>query len=1103
MTGTTAFAADRPSDINDNAKYHEMLKDGTFSEIGSSSTSSTGSWKGIDNENNSITNVEVQTYNNYVTTAPTQPGYYQESSAYVLELNGYSGYYPETIYQKVRVIPGSKVYISYQYAKRTVETNSDIVQQMLLSVVPASSFNGTTTVYTETNLNRDIFKNNKLTDVTVHSGDATVSDGIITAGNSWSEIYAEYNVPSDVYEVYVAFHGVAPTGSPGPNDTTNNTSAVGNILAYASARTATIDKVYVSSSGSDASGNGSESSPFNSLEVASYWVSEGGTIVLLDNVSQDMTADKEFTLDLNGNTVTGDLSVNSTGNLTITDSSTAQTGKITGNVTSASGSEVNIDSGRIEGTLSLNGTASITGGTFKPKPSVSYIASGYECVENNDGSYTVKKTSDIKSSAITEIEQALSDTKTAINNMTGTDDEKNTLIAEAEAAYNSAKSAINSASSAAGIENAKTSGIDALKQIADKADLQNAKNEAADAIDKAVTANKATIDALENLSNDEKTALKNELDNAAAKAKTAINDAASTDAVSTAQSTGIDDLDLLNAKAEAIDAVNKKLADETDAVNGLENLSDSEKEELISDLNTAAAKAKTAINDAVSTDAVSTAQSTGIDDLDLLNAKAEAIDAVNKKLADETDAVNGLENLSDSEKEELISDLNTAAAKAKTAINDAASANAVDGAKTSGIANMDLLNAKAEAIDAVNKKLADETDAVNGLENLSDSEKEELISDLNTAAAKAKTAINDAASANAVDGAKDDGIAVLELNKVRATTTDEINRKLAETLAAIDALEYLNSEEKAVQKAAAKDAADTANAAVSNAGADDLAGILETLSESLKDVMDNAISADFIDAYLNDNADGTVYDDVNSANIDRILSGQEPWNDLTDKQKEIVNQTIAALNEEKTDVRYQTYQDYLDAVVAAIEDSKTSFIEQYVSDEQGNIYKEATVNNYEQLFSGKETWDELSQAEKDAIDEALVAAGSKPYEELLKEAEDAVDSSANDFIDKYVSDDRKNIYKSADKENYRQILSGEDVWNSLTQSERDAINRVLLADGGKSYEELLDEAINIEALVNSPKTGDSSNIMMWFILMIVSGFGLIAVSAIRRKESAN
>ena len=633
---------------------------------------------------------------------------------------------------------------------------------------------------------------------------------------------------------------------------------------------------------------------------------------------------------------------------------------------------------------------------------------------------------------------------------------------------------------------AESSTYDTALKITQKLDslaLGIAKDNSIAAIDEAAATQKAAIDACEHLSDDEKTALNNAIDNAAAAAKNSIANADTVENVNTETQSGLDNLNLVHTKADAIDAINKKLADETAAVNALENLSSAEKEELLSALTDAAAAAKAAVNAASTIDSVNTAKTNGVDKMNLLDTKANAINGINQEAANKKAAIDAYDHLSDDEKTALNNAIDNAAAAAKNSITNADTVEKVNTEKQSGLDNLSLVHTKADATDAINKKLSDTQTAIDQMTNLTEDEKTSYKQAADASAATAKEAVSNATSSVEIASAKDAGIANLELNKSRAETVDEINRKLSETIAAIDALEHLNSEGKAAQKAAAQGAADIAKAAVPNAGSDDLAGILESLEAALKEATDHAVSADFIDAYLNDNADGTVYDDVTSANIDSIVSGQDPWNNLTEEQKTIVNQTIAALNEEKADVDYRTYQDYLDDVAAVMENSKTAFIEEYVSDEQGEVYKESTVDIYYHLLSGKETWDGLSQAEKNAIDEALVAAGSKPYEELLNGAKDAVDASANDFIGKYVSDSEHNIYKHITGENYAQIISGLETWNNLNQAEKDAVNQMLTEAGGKTYEELFEQAQNYldmatNAFIKKHMTDDKGKVII-------------------------
>lgn len=112
--------------------------------------------------------------------------------------------------------------------------------------------------------------------------------------------------------------------------------------------------------------------------------------------------------------------------------------------------------------------------------------------------------------------------------------------------------------------------------------------------------------------------------------------------------------------------------------------------------------------------------------------------------------------------------------------------------------------------------------------------------------------------------------------------------------------------------------------------------------------------------------------------------------------------------------------------------------------------------------------------------EAVLAVAGKPitYDEMLVLAKNQISQSAAEFIKKYVSDKDGNIYKRANKSNYSQILSGEDVWDKLSQSEK--MQSMIY---WKSYEELLELANLVKKLV---ETSDETNIIVLYVLVLSS-----------------
>ncbi len=297
------------------------------------------------------------------------------------------------------------------------------------------------------------------------------------------------------------------------------------------------------------------------------------------------------------------------------------------------------------------------------------------------------------------------------------------------------------------------------------------------------------------------------------------------------------------------------------------------------------------------------------------------------------------------------------------------------------------------------------------------------------------------------------GVAVVPLADMKSSDVTAIEDALTEVKKQINALTNITDEYKENMIKNAEIAATIAKDSIKTAS-DSLAAknILETGIANMNFFATEAIAIDFINGYLNNSMDFTIYDTVKSENIDQILSGQEAWGKLTDKQKNRVNEYIAGVNGEKEDVDFESYEAYLQKVADVIDASQKAFIEKYVSDKSGEVYKEATSENYEQILSGKEDWDKLSQAEKDAIDAQLKLAGSKTYSELLAEAEEI---------------------KEPEEETTNPVE--DETTNSAEEETTNPAEEQTITDG----------------TTESPQTGDRSKAIIWINLMI--GFGGIAI----------
>ena len=129
--------------------------------------------------------------------------------------------------------------------------------------------------------------------------------------------------------------------------------------------------------------DGNSVNAYNTLAEAVAAAQDGQTVTLLADVEQNaqLTIDKSITLDLNGKTIkisgytAEKAQVSVKGNLTIQDSSEAQTGKICSDYTGTAGRVVSVENG---GKLTIAGGTITTEGMSGLSGSAVYIASGAE-----------------------------------------------------------------------------------------------------------------------------------------------------------------------------------------------------------------------------------------------------------------------------------------------------------------------------------------------------------------------------------------------------------------------------------------------------------------------------------------------------------------------------------------------------------------------------------------------------------------------------------------------------------------------------------------------------------------------------------------------------
>ncbi|MFS9293085.1 DUF1542 domain-containing protein, partial [Streptococcus mitis] len=458
-----------------------------------------------------------------------------------------------------------------------------------------------------------------------------------------------------------------------------------------------------------------------------------------------------------------------------------------------------------------------------------------------------------------------------------TPEEKTKAKEAAKAAADKAKEAVDAATTDAEVTKAKEAGT---KAVADVTPV--AKAEAKKAIAKALEDKNSEIDKRTDLTDEEKTAAKNEAKDKAdaqlAEIAKQPDAAATPEAAQTAQTAvdgakdkGVADVKAVNpvakAKPEAKKAIDDALAAKNKAIDARTDLTPEEKTKAKEVAKAQADVAKDAVDAATTNAAVDKAKADGTTAVANVTpvVKEAAKKAIADELAEKEKAIDARKDLTDAEKAKAKEEAQAKAKEATDAINkqpDVATTptaaktaqDAVDAAKAKGVADVKAVNpvAKEAAKQAIADELAKKVGEIDARPDLTDKEKDAAKKDAQAKAKKATDAINAqpdnaetpekaAEAQTAVDGAKDKGVAdVKAVNPVaKEKAKEEIAKELAKKEEAIDGRKDLTDEEKAAAKkdaqAKAKEATDAIDAQPSIAETPEKAAEAQKAVDGAKD----------------------------------------------------------------------------------------------------------------------------------------------------------------------------------------------------------------------------------------------------------------------------
>ena len=422
-----------------------------------------------------------------------------------------------------------------------------------------------------------------------------------------------------------------------------------------------------------------------------------------------------------------------------------------------------------------------------------------------------------KEKALAAIGKALADKEKAIDaNEKLSDAEKQAAKEAAKKVADEAKKAINDVQNQEAVDNAKNAGTTAVEAV-----NPVGKEKALDAIQKATEDKLDEIDRDDKLSEKEKAKAKAEVAKAAINAVNAINESTDQAAVDAKQAEGTKAVSEVNpvGKDKSKAEIEATKAEKIKAVEANPDLTDAQKAEAKAKIAEEAKKAIDAIDKAKTTEEVATAKESGklAIEKEAKKAEIEAAKAAKEK------AIDARTDLTDDEKAKAKAKVAEEAKKAIEAIEKAKTHDDVSAKTETGkddIKKINPIGGKETAKKAIDEALAAKEKAIDARTDLLPNEKEAAKKAAREEAEAAKNAIDKATTSDDIKKVLDNGLdKIAKVNPLGAK--EEAKKSIEERLAGkekeIDARTDLTPEEKAKEKALAREEAKAAKDAIDKA----------------------------------------------------------------------------------------------------------------------------------------------------------------------------------------------------------------------------------------------------------------------------------------------
>ena len=629
--------------------------------------------------------------------------------------------------------------------------------------------------------------------------------------------------------------------------------------------------------------------------------------------------------------------------------------------------------------------------------------------------------------------------------------------------------------------------------VIESQELVDAKDNAKTELDDKANSEKELVDTNDNLSDDDKKIIKEEIDKAIDEGKKEIDNAVDKEGIDNAKDKGILQIEKEAAKAEVIAKANEK----NRLIDGVEGADTVDVEKSKTEVEKEKNLAFTNIDGATTVETVNTEKTNGItaienvelpkSGLDNLNTvKAEAKTAIEAAATAKNTEIDSLEGVSEEEKTKAKDQVNKFKAEGLANVEIAASVEDVNTEKETAINNINsvrpetddeiLADAKAEAKTAIEAAATAKNTEIDGLEGVSEEEKTKAKDQVNKFKDEGYTSVDNATTVADVNTEKE--TAINNINSVKPETDDEklaeakdnakteLDDKANSEKELVDANDNLSDDDKIIIKDAIDKANDEGKKEIDNAV--DKEGIDNAKDKGILQIEKEAAKAEVIAKAneknrLIDGVEGADTVDVEKSKTEVEKEKNLAFTNIDDAT------TIETVNTAKSNgliaiENVELPKSGLDNLNTAKEDAKAAI-------EGAATAKNAEIDTLEGVSEEEKTKakDQVNKFKTDGIADVEIATSVEDVNTKKKDAIDNINSVKPETDDEKLAEAKDNAKTELDdKANSEKELV--DANDNLSDDDKiiikDAIDKA--NDEGKKE---IDNAVDKEGIDNAKDKG--------------------------------